>query len=274
MVKVLVNGKNSKFSKKIKQGDRVEIFYIDPPSPTLKAEKIKLHFIYEDENVIVINKQQGLVVHPACGHYSGTLVNGLLYHCSEVCALYDGQNLRPGIVHRLDKDTSGVIITAKNLNTLEFLSRQFRRSLVKKLYIAIVDRKLPARQGLVKTIIHRHPVHRKLFACSSINETTVINGKKAFTKYRVLKEWDKVSLLSLKPYTGRTHQLRVHMKYLGCPIVGDTLYSKKHLYYSYGLMLHAYKLRIKLPGKDTPQVFKAPLPGRFRQFLKKIEEHC
>jgi 23S rRNA pseudouridine1911/1915/1917 synthase len=269
----LLNGKISKLSKKIKQGDCLEIYYSDPPPTDLTPENIDLDIIYEDEDVCVINKPQGMVVHPAGGNVTHTLVNALLAHCRDLKKCFTAGEQRPGIVHRLDKETSGVIITAKNVSAHEFLSKQFKERKVKKVYLALVQGRPDSEKGSLETWIFRDPGHRKRFASAAINTHPPFKARKALTNFKVIKTWEEVSLLSLMPHTGRTHQLRVHMKYLGCPIIGDDLYGTKKSRSSAGeLMLHAYKLAIKIPASHRIGQFKAPLPPRFKSFIRELNK--
>jgi 23S rRNA pseudouridine1911/1915/1917 synthase len=255
-----------KASKHLHPGDRLEIFYVSAPQPRLEAEALALDILYEDDAVLVINKAQGMVVHPAGGNWSGTLVNALLGHCTVLKNGFAEDECRPGIVHRLDKDTSGVIIAAKNEQAREFLARQFRDRSVRKRYLAIVEGILPQARGRLDTWIARDPHHRKRFTCL-LSGSGASRGKRAFTHYRELARGNGFSLVSLQPRTGRTHQLRVHMAHLGCPIVGDKLYGwKPRGRDSVSLMLHAQRLRITLPGEQQPRTFQAPIPERFAAF--------
>ena len=206
-----------------------------------------------------------MVVHPAKGNYSGTVVNALLYHFRGLREGFPGGEIRPGIVHRLDKDTSGLLIVAKNPETHEFLSREFREKRVKKLYTAVVKGKPPRSEDTIETGIRRDPRHRKRFTWSREG------GKPAVTRYRVLKSWERHTLLSLKPYTGRTHQLRVHCRYLRCPIAGDPIYSRKDaILPGASLMLHASRLAICLPVSGI-RIFKSTLPSRFQHIFRLLE---
>jgi 23S rRNA pseudouridine1911/1915/1917 synthase len=262
----------SKLSKRIKTGDVLEIYYSDPPVSDIVPEKIELDIIYQDRNVCVVNKPAGMVVHPGCGHYGHTLVNALLYHFKALQKNFPDQNLRPGIVHRLDKDTSGVIISAKNIRTLEYLSVQFKRREVKKRYLALVRGRLTQREGRVDTWIFRDPRHRKRFSCVAYDTDPHARARRALSVFKVIKTWGDVHLLSLRPYTGRTHQLRVHMKYLHCPIIGDPLYGpKKTAHERKGLMLHAYTLCIRIPGEAEIRRYKAALPPRFKKFIRDLK---
>ena len=268
--KIILNGKEAKLSRHVETGDELIIYYTDPPEINLKAENIKLNILYEDNNVVVIDKQQGMVVHPASGHYSGTLVNALLYHYNNLkveTGLVGSPTLRPGIVHRLDKDTSGVLIVAKNIRAQEFLAEQFRNREVQKTYLAVIKGAPSKLEGMVTALLIRDPFHRKRFRCSDIK------GKEALTNYRVLKFAGRYSFIVLRPKTGRTHQLRVHMRHIGCPVLGDSLYARKdNNYPDISMMLHAYKLSVKLPGESNITTFRAPLPLRFKKLLSELDK--
>jgi 23S rRNA pseudouridine1911/1915/1917 synthase len=260
--KVLLDGREVKLGKSLSAGEVLEIHYSDPPEIMLEAEDIALDILYEDANVLVVNKPQGMVVHPGCGNHSGTLVNALLYHCRELATGFTGESLRPGIVHRLDKDTSGVLIAAKNPEALEMLAGQFRSHKTRKTYLALVRGRPEPAAGVIDTLIRRHPRDRKRFAASRRA------GKKAVTRYRVLRSFDGFSLVLLRPLTGRTHQLRVHMRHIGCPVLGDSLYGRKE---GLSLMLHAHRLVITLPGESSPRIFRAKLPERFKDLISQMQ---
>ena len=270
VVKVLVDGKISKLSKRLQGGEALDIFYNPAPSLAAKPEDIELDIIYEDANVIVVNKPQGMVVHPARGNYSGTLVNALLFHLKELGDMFAGDVIRPGIVHRLDKDTSGVIISAKNPETHESLALQFRKRLTRKVYLGFVKGALPDSEGRIETGLRRDPRNRKRFSCSRRG------GKKAVTVYKVLRAFPGYSLVALKPLTGRTHQLRVHTSYLRCPVLGDPIYSRRDKRFpDVAMMLHAYRLKVAIPsgargGDSRDMLFRAPLPLRFKQLLREV----
>ncbi len=259
LVRLLINGKEAKLSKRIQSGDILEFEYRDLPPPELVPEEIELDILYENADVLVLNKPQGLVVHPGSGNRSGTLAHGLLYYCSQIGREFEDEPVRPGIVHRLDKDTSGVMIAAKNVPAQEFLAAQFRSRQVRKQYLAVVKGRPPKAKGRVEMRIARDAHHRQRFT------TSAVRGKTAVTYYRTIRTYSDCTLLSLQPKTGRTHQLRVHMLHLGCPVLGDPLYNRKD-FLSGSLMLHAYRLKILLPGAELPRVFKAPLPERFQSF--------
>jgi len=257
-------GEELKLSRKLKDGDVIILEWDDPPSSEINPEYLELKIVYEDSHCVVINKAQGVVVHPAYGHVHGTLVQGLLYHYKELEKAFDGDRVRPGIVHRLDKDTSGLIIAAKDPESLEFLSGQFRERTVKKTYLAVVRGTLPSSQGEIDDPIGRDPRDRKKFAVRTRN------AKNALTRYRVLGESGGYSLLQLRILTGRTHQIRVHLQSLGCPVLGDPLYSRgTQAFPDATLMLHSWKLAIQVPEKGKTR-FKADIPSRFESLLPEL----
>ena len=266
VVKVLINGKESKLGKLVKPGDELEIFYAEPPSEDLQAENIDLEILFEDNNVTVINKSQGMVVHPAKGNYSGTLVNALLYRYEKMQESFPDELLRPGIVHRLDKDTSGVMIVTKNTRAHESLAEQFRRRAVRKIYIAIVKGEPPASAGKIETQIIRDPGMRQRFTWSTEG------GKRALTSYKLLRAFSGYSLMVLRPHTGRTHQIRVHALSMGCPVLGDPVYSRRDKRFpDASLMLHSYRLRVRLPDAEAEvREFRSPLPLRFKRIIKEL----
>ena len=234
LVNIFVNGKKEKISYKIKGGEQIDIDWEDQVPSDIEPENIPLDILYEDENVCVINKKQGMVTHPACGNWTGTLVNALLFHWGKekISQQKEGtatelmMQRRPGIVHRLDKDTSGIIITAKNRDAEEWLQNQFRdhRNLVKE-YIAICIGRPQHYKGTVKTYIARDLKNRRRFKAIPLTESCQA-GKYAESSYICIACYGQYSLMRIRIATGRTHQIRVHMKYLNCPILGDPLYSK------------------------------------------------
>ncbi|MCL2762953.1 MAG: RluA family pseudouridine synthase [Treponema sp.] len=269
-LKASINGKEVKISRLVKSGDALELFWKEADPVNIIPEDIPLDILYEDERSVVINKIQGMVVHPGAGNRSGTLANALywrklnagVFSATEPAAGRDG--IRPGIVHRLDKDTSGVIIAAYDDETLAFLAGQFKTRKTKKTYIAIVNGIPKEKKGRIETFIARDPKDRKRFAVSG-------QGKIALTYYSVIKTWKSHSLVLLRLKTGRTHQLRVHMRYIGCPIAGDPLYGfTDTLFPNASLMLHAKKLAIVLPGETEQRIFKAPLPQRFIGMIQRL----
>lgn len=275
---ILVNGKSVKLSTKVKAGDKIDIQWDENIPTDITPEDIPLHIIYEDENVTVINKEQGMVTHPAAGNWSGTLVNALLYHWKResIAEIKDDDinkvlaNRRPGIVHRLDKDTSGIIITAKNTFAEEWLSKQFLNKKLHKEYILITKGKPPASAGDIKTQIIRDPKDRKKYKAL----TGTQEGKFARTLYKVIAYYGNYSLIRVRLKTGRTHQIRVHMKYLGCPILGDPIYGKKDSLISDAtLMLHSRQMDIRLPGKEDFTRFRAAVPLRFKKTIELLQKY-
>lgn len=261
---VRVNGSPVKLSHRLSGGDRVEVVYGEEESPTVAPEEMPLDILYEDDRVIVVNKPAGMVVHPAAGNWSGTLVQGLAFHVGMLRDELGSASIRPGIVHRLDKDTSGVIIVAKDARAQEFLALQFRRKSADKRYLAIVKGRVLPTANRIESCIRRDPTQRKRF------ESTSDSGKLSVTDYRVLRQWERHALVSLMPKTGRTHQLRVHMASIGHPVVGDPVYSRKDVDFpEAGLMLHAHRLAVTLPNLE-PARFRAPLPEPFKALLREI----
>ena len=270
ILQVFVNEAPARLGRKLKLGDRIRVAYSDPPDSDLIAQDIALDVLFENDEVIVLDKPQGMVVHPGNGNHSGTLVNALLHHCRGLVDSFGAGTARPGIVHRLDKDTSGVIIVAKNAAAHEFLARQFQERRARKRYIAVVAGPLPAERGVVDTRIARDPRDRKKFAC------VVSGGRQAVTRYRVLRhfpvEKGVYGYILLSPRTGRTHQLRVHMKHLGAPILGDPLYGRGDARFPDAtLMLHARSLSLVIPGEEAPRTFTAPIPSRFHAVLQRLQ---
>ncbi len=275
VTQILINGKNSKLSQKVKAGDVIDIEWEDNIPDNIEPQDIPLDIIYEDENVTVVNKPQGMVTHPACGNWDGTLVNALLFHWGRQAIAQskegsDAQLLmqrRPGIVHRLDKETSGIIITAKNRDTEEWLGAQFKSHNLRKEYICIVKGRPPAAAGDIRTQIIRDPKDRKRF--KAVTDTT--EGKYARTIYHCISSYGNYTLVRVRIKTGRTHQIRVHMKYLGCPIVGDPVYNKPDpIFPNENLMLHSKLLQITLPTNET-KTFITPTPKRFLALEKKLK---
>ncbi|MBR1638717.1 MAG: RluA family pseudouridine synthase [Treponema sp.] len=275
VTEILVNGKKVKISQKVKSGDQIDIQWEDNIPDDIIPENIPLEILYEDENVTVVNKAQGMVTHPACGNWNGTLVNALLYHWGReaVSAVKDGSEAeilssrRPGIVHRLDKETSGIIITAKNRDSEEWLQKQFKEKSLQKEYICICMGRPKCRTGDIRTQIIRDPKNRHRFKAVTDTE----DGKFARTIYHCIACYGNYSLMRVRIKTGRTHQIRVHMKYLGCPILGDSIYSKPDsLFKDSSLMLHSVQLKIRLPGSAEFTTFRTPTPKRFIEVQKKL----
>lgn len=264
-LRLLIDGKEIKLSRKVKDGESLLAEWEEPDEPDYAPEKMDLDIIFENDTVIVLNKPQGVVVHPGAGNHSGTLVQGLLYYNRELSGEFEGDVLRPGIVHRLDKDTSGILITAKTAASLEALSEQFRNRTTEKYYLAMVKGRLPARRGDIEGYICRDEKNRKKF------RTHESKGKYALTRYEVIQAWDRYSLVRLKLETGRTHQIRVHLQSLGCPVLGDPVYARKdNLLGNIPLMLHSWKLGIVLPGESEMRRFETPVPERFESLSERI----
>jgi len=240
---------------------------IPPPEPSdLIPEAIPLDIIFENEDVMVVNKPAGMVVHPAAGHQTGTLVQAALGHAPEILGI--GGEKRPGVVHRLDKDTSGLILLAKNDQAHRWLQDQFRLRKAKKLYIALVDGKPPTPKGRIEAPIGRDTLQRKLMAVTSPNK-----GREAVSEYRTLEGFRKHTLLEVHPETGRTHQIRVHLAYLGCPVAGDTVYGHRRATIPLARhFLHAAQLAIRLPGEGEARRFEAPLPTELEEVLKSLRK--
>lgn len=241
-------------STPVSSGDRILIDLDQAPPGTPLAEQIPLEILFEDEHLLVVDKPPGMVVHPAPGHEAGTLVNALL---AQYPALPGGQQGRPGIVHRLDKDTSGLIVVAKTAEALAGLQRQFKDRQVTKRYLGLVDGAPPTPEGEVQASIGRDPRHRQRFAV--LRSKT---ARPAVTRYRTRDAFPRHSLLELRPVTGRTHQIRIHMKALKCPVVGDRVYGRRRPSLPVGRqMLHAWQLELALPGSGDSRRFEAPIPA-------------
>ena len=263
-----INDVPVKPSHHLKTGDRITLAMEEPSMEHILPEPLPLSILYEDENVVVIDKPQGMTVHPGAGKNSGTLVQGLMYHVRGLTENFE-DSVRPGIVHRLDMDTSGVIITAKNARTHDFLAKQFSGRKTRKKYIALVMGRPAEKKGTIAENITRDPKNRKRFTVSAVS------GKPAKTNYRVLRQFKGYALLSVEPVTGRTHQIRVHLLSRGMPVVGDRVYGrKKPLLPEAGLMLHALSLAVTLPGETSQRVFRSPLPLRFYTYAGRIKSMC
>ncbi|MFW6139358.1 MAG: RluA family pseudouridine synthase [Spirochaetota bacterium] len=260
---VRVNAKKTKPHYRLKPDDLVKIWVPPPREPTLKSSKIPLDILYEDDAIIVINKQPGMPVHPAPGHQEDTIVNALIYHFKEKKKLSNlgGEN-RPGIVHRLDKDTSGLLVVARNNAAHEHISRQFSERNIHKSYQAMVKGKLEPPQGSIHKRIGRDRRHRKKF-------TTGHTGREATTHYRVIDSREDTSWVEFIPETGRTHQIRVHASSIGCPIIGDPVYARKSAQ-AEGMMLVAKKLTMVHPGTGRSMTFTAPYPSHFVRYAKSL----
>lgn len=272
-LEIRVNGKPARLSRLVRDGDQISISWEDPEPASIEPEEIPLRIIYEDERVTVVDKSQGMVTHPAAGNWSGTLVNALLWHWGRAPiasgAVDDQARLRPGIVHRLDKDTSGVIIAARTREAEEWLQGEFQSRRARKVYAAILTRVPPSVRGEIRTRIYRDPANRKRFKAGDDER----KGKAAHTSYKVVHAWGRYALVLFLLHTGRTHQLRVHSKHIGCPILGDPVYGKKDpLFPDASLMLHARSLEIRLPGDEQRTRFVSRTPPRFRDVIARLEE--
>lgn len=280
---VQLNGKSAKLSSSVQTGDHITVIWSNPIPDFLVPENLPLRIMFEDEDVIVVNKQAGLVTHPAAGNWTGTLVQALYYyrlHASPICdeftrrfEMKQGKEaftllLRTGIVHRLDKETSGALITARNTATEVFLKEEFKRRRAEKYYLAILYGVPKKEIGVIETSVFRDGHARIRFAASE----ELSKGKYARSRYKVLRVYGHYALTMFKIDTGRTHQIRLHARFIGCPVLGDTLYGKKKSEWNrYGLMLHAYRLQIRLPSTQEKHTFIAPLPRRFFAVLRKLQ---
>jgi 23S rRNA pseudouridine1911/1915/1917 synthase len=253
-----------KAGRDLEPGERIEI-RIPPPVPSgLVAENIPLDIIFDNEDLVVVNKPAGMVVHPSPGHNTGTLVHAALGFIPGLEGI--GGEERPGIVHRLDKDTSGLIVIAKNERAHRWLQEQFKSRSVEKMYLALVDGKPPTPAGRVEAPIGRNTTHRKLMAVVPLEK-----GRDAITEYRTLESFSAHTLLEVHPLTGRTHQIRVHMAFLGCPVVADMVYGKRKPTVELDRhFLHAYRLKILLPGERQARIFEAPLPQDLKFVLDNL----
>ena len=279
MQSVQLNGRRTKLSNNVQAGDRITLIWNDPRPDSLLPEPIPIRIVYEDNDVIVVNKQEGMVTHPAAGNWTGTLVQALAYYRlytspihDELAALLEAESRgekhadlwRAGIVHRLDKDTSGILITARNAEAEAFLKNEFKLRHTEKYYLAILNGVPEKQTGIIETSVFRDGHNRIRFAASA----DLSQGKYARSRYKVLRVYGRYALVLFKIDTGRTHQIRLHARFIGCPIVGDPLYGKKEAdWKQYGLMLHAYRLCVALPSTREKVGFTAQLPRRFRTVL-------
>jgi len=259
---VLVNGEVMlKTGYSLENGMLVEVQLPPIEKSTLIPESIPLNIVFENEDLLVINKPAGMVVHPAAGHAAGTLVHAVLAHVPNIEGV--GGVQRPGIVHRLDKDTSGLIVLAKNDRAHQWLQDQFRDRQVKKVYLALVDGQPPTPEGRIEAAVGRDSSHRK-----RMSVTQPHRGRAAISEYKTLEKFDQHTLLEVHIHTGRTHQIRVHMAFIGCPIAGDQVYGRNHATISAKRhFLHAHRLSIIIPGEAIPRTFAAPLPAELTQIL-------
>ena len=253
-----------KAGQAIEQGQKI-VVRIPPAAPSgLIAEDIPLDIVFENDDLLVVNKPAGMVVHPAAGHASGTLVNAVLGYDPDIEGI--GGEERPGLVHRLDKETSGLIVLAKNDQSHNWLQEQFRLRKVEKTYLALVDGRPPTPTGRVEAAIGRDPSHRKKMAVVSEKK-----GREAISEYKTVESFTEHTLLEFHPLTGRTHQIRLHCAFLGCPIVGDEVYGRKNPSIGIGRhFLHDYRLKIILTGETRPRMFEAELPGELQGVLQQL----
>ncbi len=246
-------------------GEHIEIRIPPPVEGRLQPESIPLDVIFENRDVLVVDKPAGMVVHPAAGHAEGTLVHAALAHAPEMEGV--GGEKRPGLVHRLDKDTSGLIILAKNDRTHRFLQEQFRSRAARKTYLALTDGHPPTPEGRIEAPIGRDPAHRKRMAVVPAHK-----GRAAVSEYRTRQRFAQHSLLEVRLITGRTHQIRVHLAFLGCPVAGDTVYGRRRATLPLQRhFLHAFRLSILLPGEAAPRTFEAPLPAELQSVLDALQ---
>ncbi|WP_027108452.1 RluA family pseudouridine synthase [Lacticigenium naphthae] len=260
---IRVNGEIPKPNYKVRFGDSIEVTIPDPVLLDADPENIPLEIVYEDKDVVVINKPQGMVVHPAAGHHAGTLVNALLYHVTDLSGI--NGKIRPGIVHRIDKDTSGLLMVAKNDESHEKLAEQLKDKTTLREYVALVHGVIPHEKGKIEAPIGRSKTDRKKFG-------VVDGGKDAVTHFEVLERFPDFTLVSLKLETGRTHQIRVHMDYIGYPLAGDPVYGPKKTLKGNGQFLHARKIGFVHPTTNEFLTFEVELPEIFQQQLNELRE--
>ena len=260
---VSVNGQVVKANYKVKKNDEIVIAVPEPETLSIEAEDIPLEIVYEDEAVAVVNKPQGMVVHPSAGHPNGTMVNALMYHVKDLSSI--NGVIRPGIVHRIDKDTSGLLMVAKNDLAHESLAKQLKDKTSLRKYVALVHGVIPHEKGTINSPICRSKVNRKMQAVRE-------DGKTAVTHINVLERFNDFTLVELTLETGRTHQIRVHMKYIGYPLAGDPVYGPSKTLKGNGQFLHAKLLGFTHPITGQKMVFEAPLPTIFEKTLEKLRK--
>lgn len=259
---VLVNNKVEKSSYKVKENDEIFMEDVEIEELNIEAENIPIEVVYEDNDIIVINKAQGMIVHPAPGVYKGTLVNALLYHCKDLSSINGVK--RPGIVHRIDKDTSGLLVVAKNDKAHENLSNQLKDKTMNREYIALVHGIINENRGKINAPIGRDLKNR-------IKMAVVKDGKEAITHFSVMERYKNYTLVYCKLETGRTHQIRVHMSYIGHPLAADPVYGQKPTLSGNGQYLHATKLTLKHPTTREVMSFESPLPTYFKQMIEMLK---
>ena len=260
---VLVNSKQEKVSYKVDIGDNINVTIPEAKTIDIVAENIPLDILYEDNDVIVVNKPKGMVVHPAAGNYTGTLVNAIMAHAGENLSGINGV-IRPGIVHRIDKDTSGILVIAKNDTAHVGLAKQLKDHTMKRVYVAIVKGNIKNDEGTIDAPIGRHKIHRKKMA-------VVKDGRHAVTHYKVIKRVDNLTVIEARLETGRTHQIRVHMSHIGHPLLGDDVYGDgKNKYHFVGQALHAKVLGFVHPITNEYMEFESDLPEEFKKIIDRV----
>lgn len=263
--KILVNDKTCKPNYKVQENDKIDISIPEPVEADIQPEDIPIDVIYEDNDLLIVNKSKDMVVHPAPGHYSGTLVNAVMYHCKDNLSNINGV-LRPGIVHRIDKDTTGALIICKNDFSHNFIAEQLKIHSITRKYVGIVQGILKDDNGIINAPIGRHPIHRKEMSINSKN------GKEAITHYKVLKRFKKYTYVEFQLETGRTHQIRVHMASINHPLLGDDLYNhNKSQFKLQGQCLHAKTIGFVHPTTKEYVEFEAPIPEYMQHLLEIME---
>jgi 23S rRNA pseudouridine1911/1915/1917 synthase len=260
---VRLNSATTRPNQLVRTGDKIEVTQPPPQKLETKPEAIPLEILFEDDDLIVINKPSGMTVHPGAGHREHTLVNALLHYCPTLSGI--GGKERPGIVHRLDKETSGCLVAAKNDLAHRELSKQFAARTVEKIYLALVAGKVRRQTGVIEETIGRHPVHRQRMSVTSQR------GRTARTDYRVIRSDEQSSLIECKLHSGRTHQIRVHLHHLGHPVLGDKIYAPRFAGNFARQMLHAWKLGFDHPRTGERKNFEAPLPGDFGKAVAALD---
>ena len=260
---VTVEGEAVRASRKVVSGETLVITIPEPKELDLLPEDLPLEIIYEDDDLAVVNKGQGMVVHPSAGHPNGTLVNALLYHLKSLSSI--NVVIRPGIVHRIDKDTSGLLMVAKNNATHESLAQQLKDKTTLRKYVALVHGNISHDKGTINAPIGRSKTNRKV-------QAVIADGKPAVTHFTVLERFENFTLVELQLETGRTHQIRVHMQYIGFPLAGDPIYGPRKTLEGQGQYLHAKKLGFKHPKTGEELVFEVPIPAQFVNTLAKLKK--
>ncbi len=262
---VKVNNKVVKAKYAVCEGDHIQVYLPEPKKLEIEAENIPIDIVYEDEDVAVVNKPQGMVVHPAPGNYSGTLVNALLYHLNSLSSI--NGIIRPGIVHRIDKDTSGLLMIAKNNLAHEELSKQLKAHTINRVYNALIDGNIKEEKGTIDAPIGRHPADRKKMT------VTNLNSKEAVTHFRILERFGQYTLIEAKLETGRTHQIRVHMSFINHPVTGDPVYGgKNQRFKTNGQLLHAKTIGFIHPRTKEYLEFDSALPEHFDRIINILRE--